>query len=233
MLKRLFRDERGSITPSIPILALILICIGVYHYGKMSVYQERTVVRDALDTAVTSALAGAADTKSKPKRYYEKLVCVKSHIEWKSRPAPLPPRRKVVCDLYEWQKRQSSSSTYVTLNRNQAKQLARQYFDANLAANLTHYKVKDFKFDYEYEDRYLTVTCDRDNTPKPSAWWGSDFGDSSPGGFSSHFSEEVRFPRWVKVTLTATVEIPVPMGKLIGWETTEFTWKSTAVKELK
>ena len=74
----------------------------------------------------------------------------------------------------------------------------------------------------------------------PETWWPSDFAGantgswSSPPGWTDAVSEkrDVLFPRWVEVKANVIVELPVPLGKLVGRETYKASFDVTAFKEL-
>lgn len=232
-LRKLHSDIKGSMTPFIAILLILMILVGAYRFSLMLVYRDRTIVRDALDAAVTSALAGAASEKWIETYYYEALVCTQSHEE-SYEDEDGNTVTYTVCDLWEWMPFETASKNYVHLNRGLAESIARDYFEKNMKFNKKNFKIKKFNFNYEYDKgRYITVESDRENTSAPYSWWFSEFGDSSPGSLGAVDSKSVRFPRWVKVYIDVDVEVSIPMGAMLGRKTMNIKWDASAVKELK
>lgn len=214
------------------ILTLIIIGFMAFMLGTSLMYQRRMAIRDAVDAAATSALAAGAKEKLRDTNYYEVHVCILWHYdEWTDSEGN--SHRRKVCDLYEWQPRQGDKENYILFDESTAENVARQYLKANLDANNMTYKLKDFDFSYKYDDqRYLTVEADRPETGKaPPNWWRGEFGDS--GSLGSVGSLDVRFPRWVEVTVKTAIEIPIPMGKVLGRDSVTIYYKTVAEKELK
>lgn len=231
-LMRYLRDERGSFTPMAAILTLIILGFMAFMLGTSLMYQRRMVVRDAIDAAATSALAAGASEVFKDTNYYEVRVCIQWHYDhWTDAEGNSHSRK--VCDLYEWQPRQGDKENYILFDESTAESVARQYLKANLDANNMTYKIKDFEFDYKYdEDRFLTVESDRPETGKaPPNWWRNEFGDG--GSLGAVGTKDVRFPRWVEVSVKTAIEIPIPMGKILGRDTVTIYYQTVAEKELK
>ncbi len=224
------RNKRGAITPSFVIVVMLMMLVGSYFFSLMKAYENRLIVRDAVDAAVTSALASGAATRVKPVYYYEALVCVRSHTETDEDTG----ETYVVCDEYAWVPRESNHKNYICIRPAAAEQAARKYLELNLKNNTQDYRLKNFVMSIDYDKgRPISVESDRENTHAPHSWWFSEFGDSEPPALTDVSIRQVRFPRWAKVYVEATVEMKIPFGSLLGSDTMEFTWKADAVKELK
>lgn len=224
------KNNRGSITPSFVIIVMLMMLVGSYFFCLMKVYENRLIVRDAVDAAVTSALAGGAETREKATLYYEEEICIRSHTE---RDEDTGETYRI-CDEWAWVTRQGNYMKYIVMKPGEAEAIARRYMDLNMNNNARKYRIKEFTVTVSYDKgRPIQVESIRHNTNAPSSWWFADFGDSNPPALSAVSTREVRFPRWAKVTVEATVELDIPLGSLLGQDTMEFTWKADAVKELK
>lgn len=224
------REERGSITPSFVLMVMLMMLCGTYFFCLMKVYENRLIVRDAMDAAVTSALASGAETREKPTLYYEELICVRSHPEHDEETG----NTYTVCDEWQWVPREGRVRKYLVVRPSVAEATARRYFDLNLAGNSSDIIVKAFSSTITYDSgRPLAVDSERYNTGTPSSWWQSEFGDSEPPPLSAVSSRMVRFPRWARVEAEAVVEVRIPLGRLLGQDRMTFTWQAEAVKEMK
>ena len=99
-----------------------------------------------------------------------------------------------------------------------------------------------------FEEGVPPSWCDR-GTPDiynkvttPKAWWRTDFAGANTGDWEmaekwedtpSVEEREVIFPRWVEVKASVTVEMPVPLGKLMGKRSYRSSFDIVAFKELK
>lgn len=224
-VKLLLQDDRGSILPLVAVVLILIIFLGAYEIGNIFVYRDRAVVRDAIDSAVTSALAAGTTVKSQDTNYYEQLDPI-----WGS--GPLGP----IIIGWQWNPYENNSKNYIYLDRNTAENTAKANFDKILQKTKINASLISWNFSVTYDDeRYLNVTQNRGHTPIAPSWWQSSFGDSQPPPWSSPISYEqkqVRFPRWVKVSIKATVNIPVPMGGMFGKTTQSFSWGTDGIKEL-
>lgn len=226
----LLDNERGAITPSFVLMVMLMMLCGAYFFSLMKVYENRLIVRDAVDAAVTSALAAGAETRQKSTLYYEELVCVRSHTEHDEETG----ESYTVCDEWAWVPRQGRVRKYVAIRPGAAEAAARRYLALNLEGNTRDVTVKDFQITVTYDaGRPLTVESERRNTETPDSWWQAEFGDSDPPPLTAVSTRMVRFPRWARAEATAVVEVRIPLGRLLGQDTIQFTWHGEAVKELK
>lgn len=210
LINKLLKDESGSLIWLIFAVMMFLIFVGVYQIGSIFVYRDRAVVRDAIDSACTSALTSNTIVEDHYTSFTEK------HYKKKDKDG------NVVKDY--WKKKESGLEHNVYLAKEQAETTAKRMFEKIISTNNIHATLDSWNFTVEYdEERYIDVTQDRTNTSLASNWWAYD----SDNGTSS-----VQFPRWVKVTITARVLVPVPMGGIIGIPNQAFTWKSQAIKEI-
>lgn len=222
-IKLLMQDDGGSILPLVAVVLTLLIFFGAYEVSNTLVYRDRAVVRDAIDSAVTSALVSGTVVQSQNINYYEQLEPI-----WGA--GPLGP----IIIGWRWVPYENNPKSYIFLNRSTAESTARNNFNKILSENKINASLTSWNFSVTYDDeRYLNVTQNRGNTPLAPSWWQS-FGDSQPGPWSSpsYETKEVRFPRWVKVSIQATVNIPVPMGGMFGKTTQSFSWGTDGIKEL-
>lgn len=87
--------------------------------------------------------------------------------------------------------------------------------------------------DFGSPDIYNEVT-------NPEPWWAWEFAGANTGSWSQkpdwteEISEEreIIFPRWVEVSASVTVELPVPFASLVGKDTYMVTFDIVAFKEL-
>ncbi len=222
-------SNRGSITPSFVIIVMLMMITGSYFFSLMKVYENRLIVRDAVDAAVTSALAAGAETKVRPVYYYEEQICIRSHTE-----TDADGNSTTVCDEWDWVTRESDYQNYICIRPAEAERAAKKFLELNLKNNTKDYKVKVFNMGLAYDEgRPLAVESARYNTEVPASWWYSEFNDAEPAPLTAISTRMVRFPRWAKVNMEVTVEIKIPLGQLLGNDTMTFTWKADAVKELK
>lgn len=214
-IKKIFKNTTGSIMPFISILLIIFILIGSYQISTTFAYQNRTVIRDAVDSAVTSALASSVTRLNRPTNYGEYHV-----IETDS-------DGDVIADY--WVPTETEVRNYIYLDKEKAESVAKEYFNKIIAKNNIKATLVSWNFSVKYdEERYLTVYNTRHHTPIPDMWWKTQFSDSIPGGWN----EKVRFPRWVKVSISVKVSVPAPMGIIMGKSTLQFPWTSEGIKEL-
>ena len=207
---KLLKDETGSVLPLIAVVIIIFILVGAYQIGSIFVYRDRAVVRDAIDSACTSALASGTEVESYYTNYTEKEHKHKDK-DGNSRPST-------------WTPKESNSKKNIHLDENIAEAVAKSNFQKIISTNKIKASLVSWDFAVEYDDgRYINVVQKRTHTDMAESWWAYD----SENGITS-----VRFPRWVKVTITAKVSVPVLMGGILGKTNQTFTWKSQAIKEL-
>jgi hypothetical protein len=222
---KLLQDEEGSVIPLIAVVIIIFIFLGAYEIGNLLVYRDRAVVRDAIDSAVTSALAAGTTVESASTKYTEEHI-VETGTDADGNDV-------VIADY--WEPHESSPKNYIYLDRSKAETTATNNFAKIISGNNVKASLTKWKFTVTYDDdRYLSVTQNRSHTDIAPSWW-QDFGDSVPTLWNKPTSNEqkyVRFPRWVKVSITATVNVPVHMGGIFGKTTQSFTWGTEGIKEL-
>lgn len=68
---KIINNEEGSVLPIIAVILILFIFVGAYEIGNIFVYRDRAVVGDAIDSAVTSALAVETSVQSHDTTYYE------------------------------------------------------------------------------------------------------------------------------------------------------------------
>lgn len=225
-MKLFLKNEKGSILPLIAVVLILFILIGAYELSSIFVYRDRAVVRDALDSAATSALAAGFVVQSYPTNYSEVQVPIMGS-DAKGNPIVIG---------YRWEAQESAPKKNIYLDRSKAESIAKENFNKVLSGNNIKGSLIDWNFTVTYDDeRYLNVTQNRSHTPLAPSWWISSFSDSQPDPWTTPTSNEqkmVRFPRWVKVGITVKYRDPVLMGGVFGKTTQDFSWTTEAVKEL-
>lgn len=223
-------NRKGSLTPSFVLIVMLMLMTGSYFFCLAKVYENRLVVRNAVDAAVTSALAAAAEKREKDTYYYEELVCVQSHRETDTDTG----ETYQICDKWGWAPRGGRAQAYVFLNGSLAETTAKKFLEVNVKSNSKDIRIVETRIEYTYDNqRYLMVESVRHNTGSPDSWWKNEFDDPSPPPLVPISTRTVRFPRWVKVKMRVTAEIRIPLGVIVGTDKIRFTWTGDAVKELK
>lgn len=208
---KLLKDEKGSILPLIAVIIIIFILVGAYQLGSIFIYRDRAIVRDAVDSACTSALASSTEVEAHYTNYYEKKYTKKDKDG------------KVISTT--WKPKESNREYNLRLDKSNAETTAKNYFDKIIKTNGINASLVSWDFDVDYdEERYINVKQDRTHTSLTSSWWAYD---------SENGTTSVQFPRWVKVTITAKVSVPIPMGGILRKTSQTFTWKSQAIKEIE
>lgn len=218
-IRKIYEDEEGSILPLISVILIIFILVGSYELGNIFVYRDRTVIRDALDSAVTSALASATQVHNIDTYYSEYAV-------------PKTDDKGNVVGYY-WVPTESNSKNYIYIDQATAQATAKQYFNDIISKNNVKASLVSWNFSVQYDDgRYVNVIKARANTSNPSSWW-TELGDSVPNSWAYGYeTKAVRFPRYVKVNITASVNVPVVLGGVFGKSNQSFSWTSSGIKEL-
>ncbi len=227
ILKMILNDTRGSMLHFIATIIIIFVGIGVYNLSISVIYRDRAVIRDAIDSAVISSLAGATSEHTKATNYYEGRVCVEESEPDKD--------GNTHCIEHEWVARQNNNKNYIYVNKSTADSIAKEYFNKIIDEKGLKVQIVNWNYNIVYDsDHYVSVTKNRSHTGNPPNWWLGELGDTNPNdwGGSSYESKNVRFPRWVKASLTARVKVNVPMGKILGKEYFDIQWTSKALKEL-
>ena len=251
---RFIKDSKGQIIPYIAITILIMLLFASYALSTSVLFLERKKVEDALDAAVLSASLACVREKRAATCYtdYLETVC----IEWVTYCTEDGDCYDVCVDWIHFvRETHSNYKNYIYIDPN-AGDVVNSYFIRNLAAN-SKAKIKNIDTKITYDDeRFLQVykkmiwldppPIHRDGKPIEGRsynpdWWFNEFRISTnymgqPGRFTiTEDAEEryVRFPRWVKITATAEVEIPSPLASLIGGEKTlTIQSRSESVQEL-
>lgn len=248
-------DERGAMLPFIAFMLMILILFASFSIGTTMMFMQRKVVEDALDAAVLSVTMASVQEKTKPVYYYDYPVWVCT--ETKTRTDDEGNEYTVCVDGYYYVAQSSRyNKNYIYLKSN-AGSVLRDYFERNLRRNMSDYNIKNINYKIEYDnERFLMIQKNLQfldppatwrgyelvgQSYNPSPWWMSEFYRSTnfmgePEDFTMDEIEEriVRFPRWVKITATATVEVPSIMGGMLtpGGNTTDVNVTVAAVREL-
>lgn len=254
MKKRLL-NERGQMLPFISFMIVILILFASFSIATTMMFMQRKVVEDALDAAILSVTMASIEEKQRPIYYTDYLnrVCT----EWETYTNSKGEER-TRCVAYEYHVHEDESypKNYIYVKSN-AKDVLRNSFLKNLERNAPDAKLKRLNLEVEYDDeRFLLVRKRRDfldppsewrgwpligRSRNPEAWWLKEFNKSTnfmnkPEAFTMEEREDriVRFPRWVKLTATAEVEVPSIMGKMFSPDgnTTTVTVRASAVREL-
>lgn len=233
-MRHLLKNKKGSIAPGVVIIIMMMMMVGSLFFSLASIYAKRTVVRDSVDAAVTSALAAGAKEAHKDTYYYEYYTCIRGHyVEVEG--ADGKKSREWVCDEWGWLPASGAAVNYVYLNPGTARSTAEEFLKKNLDLNIKGtYKIKAMRFSYEYDKRRsVVITSERYFTAVSPSWWRDEFGDADPSPMTAVSTRTVRAPRWVSVTVEADVEVYTPLAKYFGDGTMDFTWKASAVMELK
>lgn len=207
-INSIIKREKGSILVFATGIIIIMLMIAFLNVVIGFMFRDQTIIIDALDSAITAALAPSEEV-FRNTYYYEKLKITR----WETIDGVQFPIE------YEWIKNDETEgypANYIRLNQSEAHLNALSYFHKYLDLNnVNDYEVLNFNLHIEYDDeRYLPVVNTRYFTfreNEPSAWWNNEFGDSGNFRFPNQLIY-VRFPRWVKVTIDSTIRMPIPMG---------------------
>lgn len=231
MFGKFIFDDKGSITPFMAVLLILCILLGAVNMALTIIYMDRTVIRDALDAACTSALAGATEEKWRSTAYTEYSDVVidgdyNIEIQYKSD--------------------EDLEKSYMYIDRNKAKEIFLEILQKNLDINIKNYKINDYKIEFEYDGANIAkVVKERyEVTLNPENWWKSEF-EGTDVFIKDYVSEEpwdsrpydyknIIFPRWVKIKAYVDVELNTPMAKLISAkDTIVIEHEAETVKELQ
>ena len=226
--------------PFIAVLVLLAISLGAVNIALLNLFRDRTIVRDALDSACTSALAGGAEVNERATFYYEKLVPVR----WET--VVIDGKTKSIPVEWEWKPRERNYANFVALTQSEAKNIADYYFKKNLELNRVNYSSYDLTVHLEFDqNRTHEVVKERENVDKkPPYWWTTEVIQTTkvvpdvqppwePNDVCSYEDREIIFPRWVKITCIATVDLNPLLIKTLGIsDTVPVTIKSEAIKEM-
>lgn len=231
MFIRFLKDNKGSIAPFMAVLLILCILLGAVNIALTIIYKNRTIIRDALDAACTSALAGATEERYRATVYTE-YADMSIDGDYNV--------------TVSYKKDEDLEKSYIYIDRVKAKEIFEEILEKNLDMNIKNYKIKDFKIEFEYdgENRIKVVKERYEVTENPTSWWKTEFeGESTfiknynwPTRWSSNCyeSKDIVFPRWIKIMAYTDIEINTPMAKLIGSkETITIRHKGETVKELQ
>ncbi|MHB1418668.1 MAG: pilus assembly protein TadG-related protein [Bacillota bacterium] len=217
--KKVIMNDNGQMLPFLAVAVTIMLLFGALSLGLSLVYKERTNVRDSLDAAVAASLS-VTQMETKATSYYE------MESEWDrdilkrdklGNPVDWGPWYPIAWEPYEQNVKQR-----VTIDQTMAEAAARAYFDQNMLLDGIDYKVLDWQLSLNLENHPLQMVKNRPDYPNTNPY---------PGVAVKTWEEN--FPRWVEATITARVEVPVPVGKILGKETMVANMTTSAVKELK
>lgn len=250
MKKKKILNERGQMLPFIAFMIVILILFSAFSIGTTMMFMQRKAVEDALDAAILSVAMASVEEKQRATYYYDYVNWICTAYAW-TLWGPV-----CVGGYYRVGEDERYYNNYIYVNEN-AETVLEEAFLRNLEKNSHKAVVKELDLEIEYDDeRFLLVRKYKDyldppgtlygwplvgRSYNPESWWKNEFSGSigfmnEPENFTMEIREDriVRFPRWVKLTATATVEVPSVMGGILvpGGNTTEVTVTVSAVREL-
>lgn len=258
----MLKEEQGQILPYIAFTIVIMLMFVSYALSTSVVFLERKKVEDALDAALLSASLASVREQRVPTRYQDSLrrICTEwedydcSYTDENGQ--YVPDTCSYCVDWYhQVVERKSYNKNYIRVASN-FESVINNYFNRNLSANSKQARIKSITIQLTYDDeRYFLIDKELKwlNPPathsdgKPIVgksynpdWWFSQFGNSTnfqgqPENFTMTQDLEeriVRFPRWVKITAIAEVEIPAPLSSIIGGSTITIRSQSEVVREL-
>lgn len=115
-----------------------------------------------------------------------------------------------------WIKTTSNYKDRIKINKSQAEAAARAYLVKNLNNNGLQHTILDFNLSIEFDQgNKLQIHKHRPNTEGIITSW------------------EEHFPRYVTATITARIEVPVPMGGIVEKETLVVGMATRHYKELR
>lgn len=199
-------DNSGSVIILSAAIIILMLSLATFQIVVGFMFRDQIVVLDALDSAITASLSPAEEV-IRPTFYYEKFK-ITEYVTIDGTQFPT---------AYEWINYDGKdvagySANYIRLKESDAKSRATEYFRKYLDHNKKDYTIENFDFDLEYDnERLLPVVNARWHTSYPDEWWQSEFGDSGTFNFPNQLIY-VRYPRWVKTSINATVKMPIPFG---------------------
>lgn len=245
-VNKFIKDEKGSALPMIAVVLILVIFIGTVNFALVVMYRDRTSVRSALDAGVTSSMSAATEEKKERRLYYGyRTPCIDGYWDHYT-DSEGKSKKRWICTRRAYVNSESGSiKNYIYLNKVEGSNIAKQYFKENLELNnIKNYRIISWDYSVIYDDkRYYEVIKNRgldwsksdyvNRLTNPDDWWRYEFGDSEPDSWSRQpETRRVRFPRWVEVTAKVTIELPVPLGNLIGKESYRVSFDTVAFKEL-
>ncbi|SCG83657.1 hypothetical protein DW1_2091 [Proteiniborus sp. DW1] len=149
MLKRLIKDEKGSVLPMIAILTLLIILIGYMNYALVVAYSDKVAVRNALDAGLTASLASSVKEMKRGIKQDETLIeinrnwwmnCIETIVDERDEEGNIisshtEDRSKYVTSLKAWTNTESNIKNYIYLNQSKAKIIFDDYLKENLELN--------------------------------------------------------------------------------------------------
>lgn len=141
--------------PFLAVSMAIMLGFAALSIGLSMIYNDRMIIRDALDAAAAAAL-GQAAVEEQPTYFGEKKV-------------------KVGEDEYEWKKTKKQYKSRILVNESEADLVAKSYFNKNLGNNNISYKIKDWDIQINLENNQLQVTKNRPHTEGEVTTWEENF----------------------------------------------------------
>lgn len=108
-------------------------------------------------------------------------------------------REKKDDGTYTWVKTTSGYTDYITLSENDAREIAEEYLKKNMSmSNIKNWKIVSLDVKITYNSNIVQVHKHRPHTEGTITSWESNF------------------PQWVIASATAKVDVPAPMGGILG-----------------
>lgn len=237
-MRSIVKNRRGQMMPFLAIMIIILLLFASFSIATTMTFLERKKVEDALDAAVLSALTSDVEERYEPTYYYDYLDPITETVENKD------GTTKTYVVGYDVRQNDTYYKNLIYL-KSSFRSTISNYFARNLKANSVEAELISIVPQVEYDDErfllvkkrfyYMNPPSEIGGVPvygcstNPPPWWLYAFGGTEgftegPEPFNGDPSQNeisyeeriVRFPRWVKITATATVKVPSLLGKLLG-----------------
>lgn len=254
-MKKQFLNERGQMLPFIAFMIVILLLFSAFSIATTMMFMQRKVVEDALDAAILSVTMASIEERHKPIYYYDYLVWHCTEYEYYT-DKDGNEHKRCIAGEYHVEEGERYPKNYIYV-KSDAESVLREFFLRNLQRNAPDAELQRLNLEIEYDDeRFILVKKHRDfldppaewngwpligYSTNPDPWWLDEFSESTnfmgePEDFTMEEREDriVRFPRWVKLTATAEVDVPSVMGRMFTSDgnTTRVTVTVSAVREL-
>ena len=125
MFIRFLKDNKGSIAPFMAVLLILCILLGAVNIALTIIYKNRTIIRDALDAACTSALAGATEERYRATVYTE-YADMSIDGDYNV--------------TVSYKKDEDLEKSYIYIDRVKAKEIFEEILEKNLDMNIKNYK---------------------------------------------------------------------------------------------
>lgn len=256
VFKRLYKNEKGQMLPFITFMLIVLILFAALAISVTMMFMKRKVAEDALDAAVLSGAMKHVVETHQPTYHFDYLQweCLKWGEPYEDENGFI--RQDCEEEIYRVVQAAPYNKNYIYVSGGLYGTIM-EYFEGNLIRNAPDADIKNLKVEIEYDDErfllikkelyYMDPPEEINGIPvigrsyNPSPWWLSAFSSSTnfmglPESFTDAEEEEriVRYPRWVKISATAEVEITSYLGKLLaaGGDRTTITVSASVVREL-